>query len=649
MVMSSSIDDGLSVPTHKSSRLGRKPCDRCRKLHLKCIYDELDTTSSCRRCDKTGHDCFLGTKKTKFRNAIFPSANTKTARQKSARKIIRVTTEADTPGADAAKETAKVAEDTTAELDPSEDAEIVLDSEDVEPASKTNHGPEFLGGELTSPEVIKDATSMGFHQRISSDSAVTGEIGNSTNTTTSNPGLQYAPEDSLGLIPDNERRNSFSTRDFQLPKTLSTHDKAYMEYILLRYFYEELAPFCDWCDPDRHFATVVPQKIRKPGPLRSAILTFAARHLSRNVRCRDPDGNMSWRGYKIPDTKEELPMLYHNECIHNIIRFTSDATNMQDETLLAAVIILRTDEEIGFNTEGEEEDQQLFLNIANVIINAQLPRKLALPHTSLTTFDAASPSSHSIALSALDDEGDLGAAGLRQSCIWTALRQDMHAAMTTQKPVRFPLKRCEPFRRLNPASDGVWANRMVTLCADVVEFAFGSDSCDGVVLPAYQDEQRWRSLHEREIMLTATLPKTFQPAYHDENVLIHSIFPEIWYVNQWAICGVTYVELARLLLELFNPTRPSLGRHGFKKALESSIEAAKQILIRLCGVALTNDHCSPSLINACLGISIVGEHFESEIEQEGLLHVLNLMYDRHAYQSLSSKIAYTLKHLWSGE
>lgn len=79
------------------------------------------------------------------------------------------------------------------------------------------------------------------------------------------------------------------------------------------------------------------------------------------------------------------------------------------------------------------------------------------------------------------------------------------------------------------------------------------------------------------------------------------------------------------------------------------ISGAKKILLRLCGISLSNDHCPPSLINACLGIALVGEYFDDPIERKSLLNVLALMYDRHSYPALSKRIADSLRHAWSSD
>lgn len=437
---------------------------------------------------------------------------------------------------------------------------------------------------------------------------------------------------------------TFLDQMVKAPSAHAVHDsQRYTETILIRYFREELAPWFDFCDPDRHFASVVPQLAREPGPLRSALLTISARSLSRNKTFRSDEGVVQWKSCLLPDLQEEFAMPFYNECIQDLLKVSLDSKRLHDETLLAAVSILRTDEELGLNVKNEEEDEQLVLRIASMFVDAQLPPYLALPHRSPRVFhptplEETSPPSSSLA------ESESGYTGLRQACFWTAFRQDLHAAFLKQQPVKFPLSRCEAFRQLSPASDAVWANRMVTFTADVLVFCYGADSVDAKVAPAYANQDRWYELRSHEAKLCALLPSTFEPTYCCEpNPAWGEIFPTLLYHETTHVSGATYIELARMLLEMFDPTRPKLG-HRYLSATNAFVSSTKRRLFRLCGIALSNPHCPPSNINACLGIAMFGEYFEGPAEQMALLGVLSLMSNRYAYPT--NQIANSLRRAW---
>lgn len=189
---------------------------------------------------------------------------------------------------------------------------------------------------------------------------------------------------------------------------------------------------------------------------------------------------MNWQGHLLPSLTEELAISYHNECIRELLQLSLNQRKLHDETLLAAVVILRTDEEM----LHEAEDKQFF-------------------HPTLAEDAIPSPP--------FQTDSEMDSNGLRQACFWTALRQDLHAAFLQQQPVKFSLSRCEAFRHFGPAPDATWANRMVVFCADVLEFCYGSDSIDAKVHPGYTNRDRWCQLHSYEKSLCASLPLSFEP------------------------------------------------------------------------------------------------------------------------------------------
>lgn len=679
-----------------------KPCERCRAQHLKCVYD----SDKCRRCERSGIECVRNTKKIRFRGVQI-------SKLRGDRKKVAANASGD--GATAMYH----ADDST---QPNTDSREELKLGNGVTETKISNGFHSTGiqgtGELSwqAPTIItangisatensEPSPTLSFHDSMQfSDQSTMPSNGGFVQPLQPPPlppprsaPIQYENDGNTGISQNQQPLTrvlssdmgsaapSFSPSQRSLTSTKTattglleqlvkypvrgtkTTSLDYLENVLLRYFHDELAPWFDLCDPDCHFAFVVPHKAREPGPLRNAILTISARNLSRNMRFRNAAGIIEWAGHQLPELREEFAMTYHNDCIRDLLQMSMDPKKLQDEILLAAVIALRTDEELSLSAlDGEEEDQQLFLRIASVFINAQVPAAICLPHSSPEVFPAVfeegprprthsdlayqiSPRSHSNMTSPSNQtDPDLGASGLRQACFWTAFRQELHASFLRQQEVRFPLARCEAFRQLTPAIDAVWANRMVTFCADVLEFCYGSSCSDGKVFPAYTNQERWMELRTHERNLCAMLPASFEPTYCNEaNATKGVIFPEIWYLESCHVSGTTYVELARMLLEAFNPTRPKLG-HGFLAATNAFIASTKKILYRLCGIALSNHRfCPPSLINACLGISMFGEYFDDPAEQEALLEILSLMSSRHAYPT--HQIANSLRRAWNAD
>lgn len=390
-------------------------------------------------------------------------------------------------------------------------------------------------------------------------------------------------------------------------------DHSRLTAILLRYFTDEVAARFDLCDPGRHFTQLVPRRARACAPLRHAILTTAARHLIRLQRHRNAIGVVEWQGHALPDLTEAVALAYHTACITDLLALSMDPDQIHNDNLLAAAIILRTDEEMDAPLRENPEDQEVFLRMLNVFISAQVPHDAALPHSS-------SPSS-----SASSDPPN----GLRQAAFWVALRQEVFTSFMKQRPLTFPLSHCDGFRSLSPATDAVWADRLIIFCADVLEYCYGSQ--DDAAATQSAAAHRWHELVAYQDQLYASLPASFDPLYvrpPDPNR--GQVFPEIWHLDPCHVTGTTHGELARLLLLVFDPTRPRLGP-GSAAQHRATMENVRTIVRRLCGMALSNRQSAPTFIEALMGITTCGEYFEQPREQEALLGVLEVMRLEHAF------------------
>src|SRR5947209_1669808 len=75
----------------------------------------------------------------------------------------------------------------------------------------------------------------------------------------------------------------------------------------------------DLCDPERHFALVVPQRARSCPPLLNAIFTASARHLSRLDKYKTAQG-VKYLGKLLPDLNVETAIHYHDRAIAHLIQ-----------------------------------------------------------------------------------------------------------------------------------------------------------------------------------------------------------------------------------------------------------------------------------------------------------------------------------------
>ncbi|TVY34701.1 hypothetical protein LOCC1_G006819 [Lachnellula occidentalis] len=117
------------------------------------------------------------------------------------------------------------------------------------------------------------------------------------------------------------------------------------EACLMRYFIDELACWFDLCDPERHFALVVPQRSQHCPALLNAIYTASARHLCRLDQYRKDDG-VEYLEKRLPDLHMETAVEYHSRSIEHLVAVSHDSEAVFDENLLVASIILRFYEEV---------------------------------------------------------------------------------------------------------------------------------------------------------------------------------------------------------------------------------------------------------------------------------------------------------------
>ena len=89
------------------------------------------------------------------------------------------------------------------------------------------------------------------------------------------------------------------------------------EACLMRYFIDELACWFDLCDPERHFALIVPQRARQCPALLNAIYTASARHLCRLDQYKKENA-VEYLEKRLNDLHIETAVEYHSRCIEHL-------------------------------------------------------------------------------------------------------------------------------------------------------------------------------------------------------------------------------------------------------------------------------------------------------------------------------------------
>lgn len=294
------------------------------------------------------------------------------------------------------------------------------------------------------------------------------------------------------------------------------------EAFLFQCFIRDIAPILDFCDHERHFERVVPDRAPTCPPLLNAVLGVAAKRLGR-----------------IGNIDPLLADKYYQNCLVTLIPALSNTAAVADENLLAAIILLRFMEE------------------------ADLP------------FSTTGPQSHLIGtrvfLAAQKTMCDF--TGLRLASFWIALRQETFIAMVHSRPVHPSLMLKDIATILDETScECGYANRAIVHCASCIQYCFGGQE---------QSVTAWDELNTALDRWFDEMPWYFHSIAPTDD---KAFLPNMPYRSDPVIAGMQHYYLARLLLTAHDPRTPKLGT-ARKLALEGVQERCKSLVRIACGIA----------------------------------------------------------------
>lgn len=234
------------------------------------------------------------------------------------------------------------------------------------------------------------------------------------------------------------------------------------------------------------------------------------------------------------------------------------------------------------------------------------------------------------------------------------LRQEIHIANVTKRPVELMGDDCGIDDTLEPASDAMWVYRIMLHTAKCTNFAYGNEP---------RTETLWDHLWQYLDDWEDAKPPSFCPLNHTggENPVEGSIssspsmsqqagrtgrFPILYYVYDRSVASRQYMEICRILLVAHDPRAPSLGL-GRAKYIRDQEDKIRQAVRTVCGIWLSNPEYTPARALAGLAIGMAGELFTNALETTQLLEIITEAESHVGWPCL--KISPRLKSFWEME
>ncbi|KAH8649768.1 hypothetical protein BGZ61DRAFT_375916 [Ilyonectria robusta] len=330
--------------------------------------------------------------------------------------------------------------------------------------------------------------------------------------------------------------------------------------LLVCYFANQLSSWFDYCDKHRHFSTTVVQAAASHPILYAAILAISSKHLSLSQKA---DALAADR--------------YQAICLEHLIpALANQDGNLDNGYLCAASMILRLYEEM--TVPGPDERPYGHTLDVDIFTMSQDPMQ----------------SNYSLC----------------RASLMIAVRQEIFISFSTRKPPRALGRQCGITRSTEPADDYTWVWRMIIHTEDVLSYVYGE--------PLHR-RQEWDELNSYLDEWTAKRPPSFNPVWHSEPS--ESVFPEIWFANDFHVAGQQYADICRILLTANNPRMPSLGLDRLQRS-RSAEEQIRGLVLNLCGVATCNTQYPPATFTAGMAIAVCGDRFTCRKEQKQLIEVV---------------------------
>ncbi|KAK2596324.1 hypothetical protein N8I77_013220 [Diaporthe amygdali] len=239
-------------------------------------------------------------------------------------------------------------------------------------------------------------------------------------------------------------------------------------------------------------------------------------------------------------------------------------------------------------------------------------------------------------------QGNIRSSGFSDAAMIVALRQEIFIANMTKQPVQPIIGYCSIDETLQPASDAMWAYRMIAHAARVTTFVHSTGG---------HDAEEWAKLWEYLRDWDRCKPDSFIPMYQSSTTRSPepstgeaSSFPRIYYTYDCPAAAQQYLQICRILLMGCIPPTCTLYSDEEAECPGSREDKIREAVRIICGISISNPEYVPARLTAGLAVALCGQHFTCPSETKELLRIVSEAELHLGWPCL--KVSLTLRDIW---
>lgn len=263
---------------------------------------------------------------------------------------------------------------------------------------------------------------------------------------------------------------------------------------------------------------------------------------------------------------------------------------------------------------------------------------------SLEPIEQQSMSSHAVSAPVLMQikQGNVRGSGFSEAAMIVALRQEIFIANMTKQPLQPIIAYCNIDETLQPASETMWAYRMIAHAARVTTFVNGTDRNDAVEwAKLWQYLQDWDRCKPNSFLPMHQSAATSSP---DPSTGEASSLPRIYYTYDCPVAAQQYLHISRILLMSCMPPDCTSYLEEEPEAPGSRVDKIMEAVRIICGISISNAEYKPARLTAGLAIALCGQHFIGRMETRELLRIVSEAELHLGWPCL--KVSHRLRDIW---